>query len=405
MPVYRYRGRRSDSGAAVVGERAATNKQALATLLRNERILPVSIVEKGDDAPAAAARSRGRVSSKTLALFTRQFSVMIDSGLPLTQCLAIMADQQENRHFRTVLEKVREDVESGSTLADAMKKHPSAFDHLFTNMISAGEIGGILDVILRRLSIFVEKAAKLKRAVVSASVYPVVIMLVAVIVVFVIMIWVIPVFATVFTGMNVTLPLPTRVIMAISSFLTQFILPIIALVVLGVLGFRYYYKTESGRFVIDRSLLQVPIIGLVLKKIAIARFSRTLATLLVSGVSILEALDIVAGTAGNVVLQSGLMKVRKDVEEGKTLVEPLKKVGIFPPMVTQMVAVGEQTGELDQMLEKLADYYEEEADQAIANMMTLFEPVMIVFLGVVIGGIVISLYLPIFSLINKLSTR
>ncbi|RPJ86197.1 MAG: type II secretion system F family protein, partial [Acidobacteria bacterium] len=237
------------------------------------------------------------------------------------------------------------------------------------------------------------------------SVYPVVIMLVAVIVVFVIMIWVIPVFATVFTGMNVTLPLPTRVIMAISSFMTQFILPIIALVVLGVLGFRYYYKTESGRFVIDRTLLQVPIIGLVLKKIAIARFSRTLATLLVSGVSILEALDIVAGTAGNVVLQSGLMKVRKDVEEGKTLVEPLKKVGIFPPMVTQMVAVGEQTGELDQMLEKLADYYEEEADQAIANMMTLFEPVMIVFLGVVIGGIVISLYLPIFSLINKLSTR
>ncbi|RPJ84112.1 MAG: type II secretion system F family protein, partial [Acidobacteria bacterium] len=284
MPVYRYRGRRSDSGAAVVGERSATNKQALATLLRNERILPVSIVEKGDDTPAAAPRSRGRVSSKTLALFTRQFSVMIDSGLPLTQCLAIMADQQENRHFRTVLEKVREDVESGSTLADAMKKHPSAFDHLFTNMISAGEIGGILDVILRRLSIFVEKAAKLKRAVVSASVYPVVIMLVAVIVVFVIMIWVIPVFATVFTGMNVTLPLPTRVIMAISSFLTQFILPIIALIVLGVLGFRYYYKTESGRFVIDRSLLQVPIIGLVLKKIAIARFSRTLATLLVSGV-------------------------------------------------------------------------------------------------------------------------
>ncbi|RPJ61015.1 MAG: type II secretion system F family protein [Acidobacteria bacterium] len=405
MPVYRYRGRRSDSGAAVVGERSATNKQALATLLRNERILPVSIVEKGDDTPAAAPRSRGRVSSKTLALFTRQFSVMIDSGLPLTQCLAIMADQQENRHFRTVLEKVREDVESGSTLAEAMKKHPSAFDNLFTNMISAGEIGGILDVILRRLSIFVEKAAKLKRAVVSASVYPVVIMLVAVIVVFVIMIWVIPVFATVFTGMNVTLPLPTRVIMAISSFMTQFILPIIALVVLGVLGFRYYYKTESGRFVIDRTLLQVPIIGLVLKKIAIARFSRTLATLLVSGVSILEALDIVAGTAGNVVLQSGLMKVRKDVEEGKTLVEPLKKVGIFPPMVTQMVAVGEQTGELDQMLEKLADYYEEEADQAIANMMTLFEPVMIVFLGVVIGGIVISLYLPIFSLINKLSTR
>lgn len=404
MPVYRYRGRRSDSGAAVVGERAATNKQALAVLLRNERILPVSIVEKGEEA-AATPRSRGSVSSKTLALFTRQFSVMIDSGLPLTQCLAIMADQQENRHFRRILEKVREDVEAGSTLADAMKRHPTAFDNLFTNMISAGEIGGILDVILRRLSVFVEKAAKLKRAVVSASVYPAVIMFVAVAVIFVIMIWVIPVFSTVFAGMNITLPLPTRIVMAISSFVSQFILPIVALCVLLVLGFKYYYKTESGHLVIDRTLLQLPILGLVLKKIAIARFSRTLATLLVSGVSILEALDIVAGTAGNLVIQNGLHRVRKEVEEGKTLVEPLKKVGVFPPMVTQMVAVGEQTGELDQMLEKLADYYEEEADGAIANMMTLFEPIMIVFLGVVIGGIVISLYLPIFSLINKLSTR
>jgi len=405
MPVYRYRGRRSDSGAAVVGERAATNKQALAALLRNERILPVSIVEKAEDAAAAPRSRRGGVSSKTLALFTRQFSVMIDSGLPLTQCLAIMADQQENRHFRLVLEKIKEDVEAGATLADAMKKHPNVFDNLFTNMISAGEIGGILDVILRRLSIFVEKAAKLKRAVVSASVYPSVIILVAIIVIFVIMIWVIPVFSTVFAGMNFTLPLPTRIVIAMSNFVSSFILPIIALAVLTVVGFRYYYKTENGRFVIDRTLLQLPIVGVVLKKIAIARFSRTLATLLVSGVSILEALDIVAGTAGNVVIQQGLLKVRKDVEEGKTLVEPLRKIGIFPPMVTQMVAVGEQTGELDQMLEKLADYYEEEADSAIANMMTLFEPVMIVFLGVVIGGIVISLYLPIFTLINKLATR
>jgi len=230
-------------------------------------------------------------------------------------------------------------------------------------------------------------------------------MFVAVAVIFVIMIWVIPVFSTVFAGMNITLPLPTRIVMAISSFVSQFILPIVALCVLLVLGFKYYYKTENGHLVIDRTLLQLPILGLVLKKIAIARFSRTLATLLVSGVSILEALDIVAGTAGNLVIQNGLHRVRKEVEEGKTLVEPLKKIGVFPPMVTQMVAVGEQTGELDQMLEQLADYYEEEADGAIANMMTLFEPIMIVFLGVVIGGIVISLYLPIFSLINKLSTR
>jgi len=390
---------------AVVGERAAANKQALAALLRNERILPINIVEKTGE-EAASGRARGaRISSKTLALFTRQFSVMIDSGLPLTQCLTIMAEQQEHRGFRKVLERVKEDVEAGSTLADAMKKHPSVFDNLFTNMISAGEIGGILDVILRRLAVFVEKAAKLKRAVVSASVYPSVIIFVAIVVVFVIMVWVIPVFSTVFAGMNITLPLPTRIVMAVSNFASTFVLPIIALAVLLAFGFRYYYKTESGRLVIDRTLLGLPVLGLVLKKIAIARFSRTLATLLVSGVSILEALDIVAGTAGNVVIQHGLTRVRKDVEEGKTLVEPLKKIGIFPPMVTQMVGVGEQTGELDQMLEKLADYYEEEADEAIANMMTLFEPVMIVFLGVVIGGIVISLYLPIFTLINQLSTR
>jgi type IV pilus assembly protein PilC len=403
MPVYQYKGRRSDTGAAVIGERSAPNKQSLATLLRNEKILPVSIVERASEVVAAKPSGRGGVSAKTLALFTRQFSVMIDSGLPLIQCLSIMAEQQEKKNFKTVLEKIREDVEGGGTLADSMRKHPQVFDNLFTNMVSAGEAGGILDVILRRLSIFVEKAAKLKKAVVSASVYPSVVVCVAAGVVFVIMLWVVPVFSTVFAGMNMTLPLPTRITMAASSFISQFILPIIALVVLGFFGFRYYYKTEAGRWNIDRALLAFPIVGLVLKKIAIARFSRTLATLLVSGVAILDALDVVSGTAGNVVIQKALQTVRKEVEEGKTLVDPMKRLTIFPPMVTQMVAVGEQTGELDQMLEKLADYYEEEADEAIANMMTLMEPLMIVFLGVVVGGIVISLYLPIFTLINRLS--
>jgi type IV pilus assembly protein PilC len=401
MPVYQYRGRRSDTGAAVVGERAAPTKQNLAAVLRNDRILPISIVEKKEGSKGSGSR-RG-VSSKTLALFTRQFSVMIDSGLPLIQCLTIMAEQQENRGFRAVLEKIREDVESGATLADAMRKHPNTFDTLFTNMVAAGETGGILDVILRRLSIFVEKAAKLKRSVVSASVYPSVIMFVAVGVVFVIMIWVVPVFSTVFTGMNMVLPLPTRIVMATSAVVSQFALPIIALAVLAFFAFRYYGKTENGRLNIDKALLALPILGPVLKKIAIARFSRTLSTLLISGVAILEALDIVAGTAGNTMIQRALLRVRKEVEEGKTLVDPIRRVGIFPPMVTQMVAVGEQTGELDQMLEKLADYYEEEADEAIANMMTLFEPAMIVFLGIVIGGIVISLYLPIFSLISRLA--
>lgn len=403
MPVYEYRGRRSDTGVAVIGERSAPTKQNLAVLLRNEQILPVSIKEKTD--AASSSGSRRGVRAKTLALFTRQFSVMIDSGLPLIQCLTIMAEQQDNRAFRGILERVREDVESGSTLADAMRKHPNAFDTLFTNMIAAGEAGGILDVILRRLSIFVEKAAKLKRAVVSASVYPSVIVLVAILVVFVIMLWVVPVFSTVFTGMNMTLPLPTRIVMAVSSLLSQFSIPIVAVAVLLGFAFRYYYRTTEGRMTIDRTILTLPVLGLVLKKIAIARFSRTLATLLMSGVAILDALEIVAGTAGNGVIQKSLLTVRKEVEEGKTLVDPMKKAGIFPPMVTQMVAVGEQTGELDQMLEKLADYYEEEADEAIANMMTLFEPVMIVCLGAVIGGIVISLYLPIFSLINRLATH
>lgn len=403
MPVYQYKGRRSDSGAAVIGERSAPNKQGLATLLRNEKILPVSIVEKAGDLAGAKTGGRGGVSAKTLALFTRQFSVMIDSGLPLIQCLTIMSEQQEKKNFKAVLEKVRADVESGSTLADAMRKHPKVFDNLFTNMVAAGEAGGILDVILRRLSIFVEKAAKLKKAVVSASVYPSVIICVAAAVVFVIMLWVVPVFATVFTGMNMSLPLPTRITMAVSSLVGQFSIPIVFLVVIGVFGFRAYYRTENGRWNIDRALLALPVLGMVLKKIAIARFSRTLATLLVSGVAILEALDVVGGTAGNVVIQRALQAIRKEVEEGKTLVDPMKKNSLFPPMVTQMVAVGEQTGELDQMLEKLADYYEEEADQAIANMMTLMEPLMIVFLGVVVGGIVISLYLPIFTLINRMS--
>jgi type IV pilus assembly protein PilC len=314
-----------------------------------------------------------------------------------------MADQQENKAFKQTLMSVREEVEGGATLADAMKKYSNTFDALFTNMISAGEAGGILDVILRRLSVFVEKAAKLKRAVVSASVYPAVIVLVAIGVVIVIMLWVIPVFASLFEGMNAPMPLPTRIVMGASAFLSQFILPIVAMAILLGFGLRYYYRTEQGREFFDRMLLAVPVVGMVIKKIAIARFSRTLSTLMSSGVTILEGLDITAGTAGNVIIQKALMNARKQVEEGKTLVEPLKKEAIFPPMVTQVVSVGEQTGELDQMLEKLADYYEEEADSAIASLLTLMEPVMIIFLGVIIGGIVISMYLPIFSLIGRLA--
>ncbi len=386
----------------MLGERVAPSKQSLAAALREERIVPVSIVEKGQAAPK---RIGGKVPAKTLALFTRQFSVMIDSGLPLIQCLSIMSEQQEHKGFKQVLGLVREDVEAGATLADSMGKHPRTFDTLFVNMVAAGEAGGILDIILRRLAIFVEKAAKLKRAVIGASIYPAVIILVAIVVIFVIMLWVIPVFATLFEGLNATLPLPTRIVMGTSSLIAQFIFPIIAVFVLTIFGFRYYYKTDGGRLVVDRTLLALPIMGTVLKKIAIARFSRTLSTLLVSGVPILEGLDITAGTAGNVVLENALLRARREVSEGKTLAEPIKKTAIFPPMVTSIITVGEQTGELDQMLEKLADYYEEEADEAVAGMLALLEPVMIVLLGGVIGVIVVSMYLPIFTLIRELATR
>jgi type IV pilus assembly protein PilC len=403
MPLYHYNGRKYETGSLVTGERVAANKQSLAVLLRNEKIMPINISEKSKE--MVVPRLGRGVSSKTLALFTRQFSVMLDAGLPLVQCLSIMAEQQENQLFRQTLDQVREDVESGSTLADALRKHPKIFDRLFVNMVAAGEAGGILDVILKRLSVFVEKAVKLKRAVVSASVYPVVIVLVAIIVVFVIMLWVIPVFATLFEGLNAPLPLPTRLVMWTSAALGEFILPVLIFAGLAAAGFRYYYKTEKGRLVIDRTILSLPLFGDVMKKIAIARFSRTLSTLLSSGIPILEGLEITASTAGNTVIQNGLLQARKEISEGKALVDPLKRMKLFPPMVTQVVAVGEQTGELDQMLEKMADCYEEESDAAIANFLTLLEPLMIVFLGVVIGGIVISMYLPIFTLIGRLAAQ
>ena len=405
MPNYQFQGRNYESGEMVTGVRFAQNEQSLAAALRNEQVMPIVIGEQ------SAAKGMGMeirlpaggVSSKELSLFTRQFSVMLDAGLPLVQCLAILADQQEKKVFKDTLEQTRTDVEAGATLADAMRKHPKVFDDLFVSMIAAGEAGGILDVILQRLSVFLEKIVKLKRGIVSASVYPTIVILVAVIIVFVIMIFVIPVFATLFEGLNAPLPLPTRIIMGISSFLSQFIIWILLAIGLGIFGMRSYYKTDSGRLAIDRVILAIPIVGTVIRKVSIARFARTLATLLSSGIPILDGLQITADTAGNKVIKNGLTQVRREVEEGKTLAEPMRKVKVFPSMVTQIVAVGEQTGELDQMLTKLADYYEDESDAAVANLLTLIEPVMIVFLGVVIGGIVVSMYLPIFTLIGNMS--
>ncbi len=405
MPTYQFKGRNYQSGEMVTGVRFAQNEQSLAAALRNEQVMPIVIGEQ------SAAKGMGMeirmpaggVSSKELSLFTRQFSVMLDAGLPLVQCLAILADQQEKKVFKDTLEQTRTDVEAGATLADAMRKHPKVFDDLFVSMIAAGEAGGILDVILQRLSVFLEKIVKLKRGIVSASVYPTIVILVAVIIVFVIMIFVIPVFATLFEGLNAPLPLPTRIIMSISSFLSQFIIWILLAIGLGIFGMRSYYKTDSGRLAIDRVILAIPIVGTVIRKVSIARFARTLSTLLSSGIPILDGLQITAETAGNRVIKNGLTQVRREVEEGKTLADPMRKVKVFPSMVTQIVGVGEQTGELDQMLSKLADYYEDESDAAVANLLTMIEPVMIVFLGGVIGGIVVSMYLPIFTLIGNMS--
>ncbi|HSR70642.1 MAG TPA: type II secretion system F family protein [Acidobacteriota bacterium] len=405
MPNFSFRGRNYETGEIIAGERFAPNPQALAAALRNERVMPIKIGEKKEGGEGLKlSLPTKNVGYKDMALFSRQFSVMLDAGLPLVQCLSILSDQAEKKVFRDTLRQVRADVEAGATLADAMRKHPRTFDDLFVSMIQAGEAGGILDVILQRLSLFLEKIVKLRRGVVSASVYPAIVIAVAVIIVFVIMIFVIPVFATLFEGMGASLPLPTRIVMKTSSLLSQFIIPILILAGIGALGFRQYYRTPNGRLAIDRVKLAIPVIGTVIRKLAIARFSRTLSTLLTSGIPILEGLQITAETAGNVVIKDALLKTRREVEEGKTLAEPIRKVKVFPSMVTQIIGVGEQTGELDQMLSKLADYYEDEADAAVANMLTMIEPIMIVFLGVVIGGIVVSMYLPIFTLIGNMSS-
>jgi type IV pilus assembly protein PilC len=401
MPVYAYRGR-SRIGTEVRGEREADTKQSLVAALRREQINPLVIKEKGKE--FSLPRFGGKVKTKELAIFTRQFSVMIDAGLPLVQCLEALAQQQENKVFQNVLQAVRTEVEGGSTLANAMRQHPKVFDDLFTNMIAAGEAGGILDTILQRLASYIEKAVKLKRAVKSAMVYPVVVLTIAVGVIILILWKVVPIFSTLFASMSVTLPLPTRIVIAGSNFVGRYIIFILpAFFVLGY-AFKKYYKTENGRRTVDRIVLKIPVLGSVMKKIAVARFSRTLSTLISSGVPILEGLEITAKTAGNAIVEESILKTRDSIEEGKTIVEPLRDAGIFPSMVTQMVGVGEQTGALDAMLTKIAEFFEDEVDAAVADLLTAIEPLMILVLGVIVGGIVISMYLPLFSLISKLSS-
>lgn len=378
---------------------ATTRDEALASL-RRQGILQPTVTEKGKE--FALPKVRGSVKRKDVAVFTRQFSVMIDAGLPLVQCLEILAGQQPNKVFAAILTEIRQDVESGSTLADAMRKHPKAFDDLYANMVAAGEAGGILDTILQRLSTYIEKIVKLKAAVRSALIYPISVICIACIVVWVILTFVIPVFADLFLGLGATLPLPTRIVIALSNFLRSWWWLLIGGIVGSIMSLRAYYKTEKGRFVIDNLMLKAPVIGLLLKKIAVARFCRTLGTLTSSGVPILDGLDITARTAGNAVIEQAIQTVRRAVEQGKTISEPLAQVKVFPSMVVQMVAVGEQTGAMDTMLSKIADFYEDEVDEATQNLLSLLEPLIILFLGTVIGGIVIAMYMPMFSLISKI---
>ena len=405
MPTFAYSGR-TRAGQNVTGERVADSMDAAVAALRREQIM-VTRIDQAKAKAAAAAKKAGKggvkVPAKNLAIFTRQFSVMIDAGLPLVQCLDILGKQEPHKGFSGVILKTREDVEAGAALADAMKKHQKTFDSLFCNMIAAGEAGGILDTILKRLAVYIEKSVKLKGEVKSAMIYPVAVIVIATIVVGAILWKVIPTFAVLFAGLGAELPLPTRIVIALSNGLVAY--GWILIVGLGLTGWgiKTYYGTDRGRHFFDAFLLKTPILGNILRKVAVARFCRTLSTLMASGVPILDGLDITARTAGNAIIEDAIQVTRTSIERGETISGPLRETGVFPSMVVQMINVGETTGALDAMLSKIADFYEEEVDTAVSGLLTLMEPVMISILGVVVGGIVIAMYLPIFDLISQMT--
>jgi type IV pilus assembly protein PilC len=401
MPVFTFSGKDA-SGQKISGERVAPNKQSLQSALRRERITPGSIREKGKEFVMPTFGS-GKVGTKEIAIFFRQFSVMIDAGLPLVQCLEILASNQENPAFQKTLNGVRTTVEGGATLANAMRTFPIVFDDLTTNMIEAGETGGILDIILQRLAVYVEKAVRLRAAVKSALIYPIAVVSMAFLIVGALLKWVVPIFANLFAGLGVSLPLPTRIVLGLSTFVQGFWWIFLVGGVGLVVGIKQIKKNRRGRYYFDKMMLHLPVLGQLLRKIAVGRFTRTLGTLITSGVPILEGLSITAKTSGNAVLEEALMKVRKAIEEGRTIIDPLKECGVFPNMVTQMIGVGEATGAMDSMLQKIADFYEEEVDAATKDMLAMLEPVIIGLLGVMIGGIVISLYMPLFAMIAKLA--
>jgi type IV pilus assembly protein PilC len=405
MPTFAYSGR-TRGGQTVTGERVADSMDAAVAALRREQVMVTRIdAAKAAKAVAAKKAAKGgvKVPSKNLAIFVRQFSVMIDAGLPLVQCLDILGKQEPHKGFSGVILKTREDVEAGAALADAMKKHPKTFDALFTNMIAAGEAGGILDTILKRLAVYIEKSVKLKGEVKSAMIYPIAVIVIAAIVVSAILWKVIPTFAQLFAGLGAQLPLATRVVISLSDMLVSYGWVLIIVMGVAAWAIKTYYATENGRRVCDAILLKTPILGNILRKVAVARFCRTLSTLMASGVPILDGLDITARTAGNAIIEDAIQLTRSAIERGETISTPLRETGVFPSMVVQMINVGETTGALDAMLSKIADFYEEEVDTAVAGLLTLMEPVMIAVLGVVVGGIVIAMYLPIFDLISKLT--
>lgn len=388
------------SGQVQKGEMEAPSEAIVRAQLRRQGIVASKVKEKGGglDVEIKIPGFEPKITTKDLVVFTRQFATMIDAGLPLVQCLDILSAQQENSTFKRILITVKEDVESGSTFADALRKHPKAFDELFVNLVAAGEVGGILDTILNRLAAYIEKAMKLKKQVKSAMTYPTTIVSIAVVVIGVILVFVIPAFEKMFADFGGALPAPTQVVINMSNFVQDYILVIIGFIILSIFAFKKVYATQKGRDAIDEFALKLPIFGILIRKVAVAKFTRTLGTMVSSGVPILDGLDIVAKTAGNRTVEKAIIKVRQSISEGNTIAEPLTKSGVFPPMVCQMIAVGEQAGSIDTMLNKIADFYDDEVDDAVANLTAMMEPLLMLFLGTTVGGLVIAMYLPIFKL-------
>lgn len=397
MPKFSWEAR-TKAGAQQKGVMDAANESMVEAQLKKYGLTGISIKEEKAGGGLFARKGGGKVDSKDLVVFTRQFATMIDSGLPLVQCLDILANQQQNKSFKAALYNIKESVESGSTFADALAKHPRIFDQLYVNLIAAGEVGGILDTILNRLAAYIEKAMKLKKQVKGAMVYPATIISIAVVVIGVILVFVIPTFAKMFADFGGTLPGPTQVVINLSNFLQKYILVIIA----ACYGIKFaigrYYATPVGRKTMDRAFLKMPVIGVLIRKVAVAKFTRTLGTMISSGVPIMDGLEIVAKTAGNKIIEEAIYKIRQAISEGKTMAEPLGESGVFPPMVVQMIAVGEATGAMDAMLNKIADFYDDEVDDAVGNLTAMMEPLLMVFLGTTVGGLVVAMYLPIFKL-------